>query len=88
MGVPELLLAATTSSGIGVIISGCLAIYTQIDEILPLDGLLKRFSFLSHASGEIYAILIFIAVLIAWILRVGVKALQYANFTAKRKGKD
>ncbi|MEK3938131.1 PH domain-containing protein [Bacillus sp. FSL R5-0431] len=88
MGVPELLLAATTSSGIGVIISGCLAIYTQIDEILPLDGFVKRFSFLSHASVEIYAILIFLAVLIAWILSVGVTALQYANFTAKRKGKD
>ncbi|MEN2452809.1 PH domain-containing protein, partial [Bacillus sp. JR_15] len=56
--------------------------------ILPLDGFLKRFSFLSHASVEIYAILIFIAVLIAWILSVGVTALQYANFTAKRKGKD
>ncbi|MFX0112880.1 hypothetical protein ACOJ2L_20145, partial [Bacillus pumilus] len=54
MGIPELLLAATTSSGIGVIISGCLALYTQIDEILPLDGFLKRFSFLSNASGEIY----------------------------------
>ncbi|MGR8015168.1 PH domain-containing protein [Bacillus sp. RM3] len=88
MGIPELLLAATTSSGIGVIISGCLAIYTQIDEILPLDGFVKQFSFLSHASVEIYAILIFIAVLLAWILSVGVTALQYANFNAKRKGKD
>ncbi|MDM5296999.1 PH domain-containing protein [Bacillus pumilus] len=88
MGVPELLLASTTSSGIGVIISGCLAIYTQIDEILPLDGFMKRFSFLSHASIEIYAILIFLAVLLAWILSVGVTSLQYANFVAKRKGKD
>ncbi|TYS32325.1 PH domain-containing protein [Bacillus pumilus] len=88
MGVPELLLAATTSSGIGVIISGCIAIYTQIDEILPLDGFINRFSFLSHASIEIYAILIFLAILIAWILSVGVTALQYANFTAKRKGND
>ncbi|MCW1837140.1 PH domain-containing protein [Bacillus xiamenensis] len=88
MGVPELLLAATTSSGIGVIISGCLAIYTQIDEILPLDGFVKQFSFLSHASIEIYVILIFLAVLIAWILSVGVTALQYANFAAKRKGND
>lgn len=88
MGVPELLLAATTSSGIGVIISGCLAIYTQIDEILPLDGFVKQFSFLSHASFELYAILIFLAVLIAWVLSVGVTALQYANFSAKRKGND
>ncbi|PCK23012.1 hypothetical protein CEY02_02365 [Bacillus pumilus] len=88
MGVPELLLAATTSSGIGVIISGCLAIYTQIDEILPMDGFVKQFSFLSHASIEIYAILIFLAVLIAWILSVGLTALQYANFAAKRKGND
>ncbi|WP_353853757.1 PH domain-containing protein [Bacillus sp. Bos-x628] len=88
MKAPELLLAASTSSGIGVIISGCLAIYTQIDEILPLDGFVKRFSFLSHASIEIYAILIFLAVLIAWVLSVGVTALQYANFVAKRKGND
>ncbi|BBP87295.1 hypothetical protein BsIDN1_09130 [Bacillus safensis] len=44
--------------------------------------------FLSHASIEIYAILIFLAVLIAWILSVGVTALQYANFAAKRKGND
>ncbi|MEI4789632.1 PH domain-containing protein [Bacillus sp. FJAT-53060] len=88
MGVPELLLAATTSSGIGVIISGCLAIYTQIDELLPLDGFAKQFSFLSHASIEIYAILIFLVVLIAWLLSIGLTALQYANFAAKRKGND
>ncbi len=47
---------------------GVFAIYTQIDEILPWTDSSNGFSFLSHASVEIYAILIFIAVLIAWIL--------------------
>ncbi|MGE6632104.1 PH domain-containing protein [Bacillus sp. NPDC077027] len=88
MGIPELLLVASTSSGIGVIISGCLALYTQVDEFLPMDGLLNRFSFLSHAGIEIYALLIFIALFFAWLLSVGVTALQYANFTAKRKGEE
>lgn len=41
----ELLTAASTSSGIGVIISGVFAFFTQVDDFFDLDWLYDRFAF-------------------------------------------
>lgn len=88
MGAKELLVAASTSSGIGVIISGIVAFVTQFDEILPIEEIYGRFSFLENAGLEIYALLIFIGLFIAWILSMVGVLLKYANFTVIRKNKE
>lgn len=52
MNVKELLMAASTSGGIGVIISAVFALFTQIDEVLPMDWFFDKFSsFSTRASA-------------------------------------
>ena len=81
MTTKDLLVAASTSSGIGVIISAVAAFVSQFDEFIPYDQVIDRFDFLTNASITLYAILIFIAFFIAWILSIIGVVLKYAYFT-------
>ncbi|KXZ22953.1 hypothetical protein AXI59_07405 [Bacillus nakamurai] len=85
MSLGELLTAASTSGGIGVIISAVFALITQIDEVFPMDWLYDRFSFLKHASIGIYAVIIFIGLFIAWLLSIAGMMIKHANFQVEKK---
>lgn len=87
MTIKDLLVAASTSSGIGVIISAVAAFVSQFDEFIPYEKIIDRFEFLTNASITLYAILIFIAFFIAWILSIIGVLLKYAYFTVV-KGED
>lgn len=80
----DLLVAASTSSGIGVIISAVAAFVSQFDEFIPFDRIIDRFEFLTNASITLYAILIFIAFFIAWVLSIVGVVLKYAYFTVTK----
>ena len=71
--------------GIGVIISAVFALFSQIDEVLPMDWLYDRFSFLKHASIGIYAVIIFIGLFIAWLLSIAGMMIKHANFKIKKE---
>ncbi|WP_406621375.1 PH domain-containing protein [Bacillus atrophaeus] len=85
MGIKELLAAASTSGGIGVIISAVIALLSQIDEFLPMDWLYDKFSFLKSASIGMYAVLVFICLFIAWLLSIAGMMIKYANFQIEKK---
>ncbi|WP_226671378.1 PH domain-containing protein [Metabacillus litoralis] len=80
----ELFVAASTSSGIGVIISAVAAFLSQFDEFIPYEKLLDRFDFLANASFTLYAILVFFGFFIAWVLSVIGVLLKYAFFTVTK----
>ncbi|PAE71134.1 PH domain-containing protein [Bacillus licheniformis] len=84
----ELLTAASTSSGIGVIISGVFAFFTQVDDFFDLDWLYDRFAFLNSAGAAVIALAAFVALFIAWLLSIVGMILKYANFTVVRKEKE
>ncbi len=84
----ELLIAASTSSGVGVILSAIAAFISQFDEIIPYEKIYDQFDFLANASFTIYAILIFIAFVITWILSVIGVLLKYAYFTVTKDEKE
>lgn len=88
MNAKELLMAASTSGGIGVIISAVFALISQLDEVLPMDWLFDKFSFLQHASIGIYAVLIFIGLFIAWIFSIAGMMFRYANFQIIKKSRN
>lgn len=88
MNAKELLMAASTSGGIGVIISAVFALISQLDEVLPMDWLFKKFSFLQHANIGIYAVLIFIGLFITWILSIAGMMFKYANFQIMKKSRN
>lgn len=85
LSVGEPLMAASTSGGIGVIISAVFALFSQIDEVLPMDWLYDRFSFLKHASIGIYAVIIFIGLFIAWLLSIAGMMIKHANFKIEKR---
>ncbi len=84
----ELLTAASTSSGIGVIISGVFAFFTQVDDFFDLDWLYDRFAFLNSVGAAVIALAAFVALFIAWLLSIVGMLLKYANFTVVRKEKE
>lgn len=88
IGKKELLVAASTSSGIGVVLSAAFAFISQFDELIPFDKLINRVSFLTDASITVYAIIVFLAFLIAWVLSIIGVCLKFANFTVVKKDED
>lgn len=84
----ELFVAASTSSGIGVIISAVAAFLSQFEEFIPFEQLLNRFEFLTNASFTLYVILVFLAFFIAWILSIIGVLLKYAFFTVHKVEDD
>ncbi|WP_426845368.1 PH domain-containing protein [Metabacillus sp. 84] len=84
----ELLIGAATSSGIGVVVSAVFAFGSQIDELLPVESILKRFESLTSAGIPFLAFLIFLGFLLAWLLSMAGILLKYANFTMERRGDD
>ena len=88
MKMKDLFVAASTSSGIGVILSAIAAFLSQVDEIIPYEEIFSRFEFLTHASFTLYAMLVFIAFLISWILSIIGVLLKYAYFTVIKEEND
>ncbi|MRX72095.1 PH domain-containing protein [Bacillus lacus] len=84
----DLLLAATTSSGIGVVLSALFALFSQIDNLIPFDAVADRFSFLTNAGVAVFAVIAFTLLIIAWVLSIAGVLLKYADFTLERKDKD
>jgi putative membrane protein len=84
----DLFVAASTSSGIGVVLSAIVAFLSQFDEFIPYEDIINRFEFLTNASFTIYAVLVFVAFFIAWILSIVGVLLKYAYFTLIKDGEE
>jgi len=85
MQIPELLLLATTSSGVGVVLAGVFAIVSQFAEFIPFDAIYDEVAFLMKYSFIVVAILIALALLLTWIISVGFTCLNYYNFTVLKE---
>lgn len=83
MNGQELILLASTSGGIGVVISGLIAFLSQFGEFIEYDEL---FDGVKHiiANGIIFvSVLVFLVFFIAWIASIIMTMFKYANFTLK-----
>ncbi|GLB60983.1 PH domain-containing protein [Cytobacillus sp. NCCP-133] len=84
----QLLLLASTSGGVGVVISAVFAFVFQFEEIIPYK---KVFAGLEGfiANGVVFvSILVFIGFLIAWIIALVGSMLKYADFTLRKTEKE
>lgn len=84
----ELLLLASTSGGVGVVLSAIIAFVFQFEEIIPYEKVYSGFeSFI--ANGVVFvSILILIGFLIAWAIALVGTMVKYAGFTVKKKDND
>lgn len=85
MKVPELLLLATTSSGVGVVIAGVFAVLSQFAEFIPFDLIYDELAFLVKYGYIVIMILIALALMLAWGISVGLTFLNYYNFTVSKQ---
>jgi len=84
----ELLLLATTSGGVGVVLSAVIAFASQFEEFIPYEKVFRGFeNFISN--GVVFvSILVFIGFLIAWLVALIGTMSKYARFTVKKMDKD
>ncbi|WP_413363881.1 PH domain-containing protein [Lysinibacillus sp. 3P01SB] len=81
MSPKDLIVLATTSSGIGVVIFGVFAALSQFAEYIPFDWIYDEFTHLIQYGIALVASLIFFALLGAWIISVAITLLNYYDFT-------
>lgn len=84
----RLFIAALTSSGVGIVISAVLALFSQIEEFLPETIYEKAFRFLSESSIIFIVVIVMTIVIIAWIISMIGTMLKYANFHITKAGEE
>lgn len=85
MKIPELLLLASTSSGVGVVLAGVFAAVSQFAEFIPFELIYDEVAFLLKYSFFAVAILIALALLLTWVISVAITFLNYYDFTVTKE---
>ena len=81
MNNQDLLLLATTSNGIGVVLAGVGAVLSQFSQYIPFELITSQFSFLLKYGFMLVIGLIILALLISWAISVAMTYLAYYSFT-------
>lgn len=84
----DLLVLATTSGGVGVILSGVAIFLSQFGELLPFEWMFEEISAFIKFGVLIVAIAVFLGLLGVWILSVGMTLLSHYNFTVEMNEED
>lgn len=80
----ELLLLASTSGGVGVVLSAVIAFASQFEEIIPYEKVFRGLEDVISNGVLFVSILVFAGFLIAWIAAVIGTMIKYASFTVKK----
>lgn len=84
----ELLILASTSGGIGVVISAVIAFVTQFDELIPYKTVFHELEEFVANGVLVVSVIVFIGFLLAWIIAVLWMMIKYTDFTLKRVEND
>lgn len=81
MGMKELLVLATTSGGIGVVLSAVAVFFSQFSELIPYDAIYEEVMIFLRFGYLIVALTIFMGLLAAWAISVILTILANYQFT-------
>ncbi|WP_082686910.1 PH domain-containing protein [Bacillus sp. FJAT-27445] len=84
MPLTTLFLMASTSGGVGVVISAVLAFFFQFEEFIPYKKVFKNFEHFASTGAVIISILFFVAFLAAWLIAIAGMMLKYGNFSIEK----
>lgn len=84
MSMKELLVLATTSGGIGVVISAVALFLSQFSELIPYDAIYEEVMLFLRFGALIVALTIFLVLVIAWIISVIMTIVANYQFTIQR----
>lgn len=86
MTTKNLLILATTSSGIGVIFSALAAIMSQLSDVIPYELIFNELKDFMKIGILIVSLIVFMVLLISWLISVVITYLNHANFMVEREG--
>ncbi|NLY80752.1 MAG: PH domain-containing protein [Lysinibacillus sp.] len=81
MSTKDLLLLATTSNSVGVVIAGVAAAISQVAEFIPFDWIFEELAAFMQFGIVIVTFTIFVAFIFAWVLSVIITFISYYDFT-------
>ena len=84
MNMRELLVLATTSGGIGVVVSAVAVFLSQFAELIPYDAIYEEVMLFLRFGYVIIAFLVFFGLLIAWLISVLLTLIANYQFTIQR----
>jgi len=88
MTTKDLFVLATTSGGIGLILSGAAAFLSQFAEFIPFDSMYTEVSGFIKYGMLIIAIAVFLGFLVVWGISVAMTYLAYYGFSVALDNKD
>ncbi|WP_422122217.1 PH domain-containing protein [Planococcus sp. X10-3] len=81
MSMKELLILATTSGGIGVVISAVAVFLSQFSELIPYESIYEEVMLFLRFGYLIVALAVFAGLLLAWVISVVLTLLANYQFT-------
>lgn len=89
MGFRELLLMAATSGGVGLVLTGAVALLSQFAELIEFDKVYTEIeAMVTVASSLLLVVLVLGGLLFAYVIATIGILLKYAYFSVKKKGND
>lgn len=88
MSGKDLVILATTSGGIGIILSGALIFMGQFSELLPLDRIFEEVSVFIKSGIYLVMLVSLFVLLVVWGISVGRTFLSYYGFTVQIVDED
>lgn len=90
LSIRSLLLLASTSNGIGVVLSALLVILSQLDDFLPqLNVWVKIGTYAEHLAAarvSLIIVTVFLLILLAWLLSLVGTIIRFSGFQLRREG--
>lgn len=77
----DLVILATTSNGIGVVLTGVVAVLSQFAEFIPYELIYEEIAGFIKFGFAVVALAVFVAFLFAWIFSVLITFINYYDFT-------
>jgi len=83
MSMRDLLLLATTSGGIGVVLSGLAAIASQFSDIIPYEALFHELADFVKVGAFLVALTVMLILIVAWVVSVVITLINYYQYTVR-----
>ncbi|TKI46448.1 PH domain-containing protein [Lysinibacillus tabacifolii] len=83
MSMRDLLVLATTSGGIGVVLSGVAAVISQFSDIIPYEEVFHEVADIVKIGAFLVALMIMFVLIIAWLLSVVITLVNYYDYTVR-----
>ena len=83
MSVRDLVVLATTSGGIGVVLSGLLAVVLQFSDIIPYETVFQELENFIKIGIFLVAITVMFGLMLAWVFSVVITIVNYYEYTVR-----